>query len=95
MEVGTCRYWRCQRCEARFMDADGYLTSQQEYAHYQLHENNTDDLGYRTFLGKMAGPLLAKLDPVSSGLDYGCGPGPADAADTALVLSSACSICFI
>ncbi|MEO1019763.1 MAG: class I SAM-dependent methyltransferase, partial [Pseudomonadota bacterium] len=35
---------------------------------------------YRRFLAKLAGPLLTRLASGSSGLDYGCGPGPALAA---------------
>ena len=37
--------------------------------------------GYRKFLSKVADPLLvAQGFEASSGLDYGCGPGPALAA---------------
>ena len=80
MEDGDRKYWRCGRCETRFMGPDSHLSSQHEYDHYLLHENNTGDLRYRTFLEKLANPLLKKLKPASSGLDYGCGPGPALAA---------------
>jgi len=77
MVAGERRYWRCGQCEARFLDPDHFLSSEHEYNHYLLHENDTGDLGYRAFLAKLANPLLEKLQPVSSGLDYGCGPGPA------------------
>lgn len=80
MEDGERKYWRCGQCEARFMDPDSHLSSQEEYDHYLLHENNTGDLRYRAFLEKLSNPLLTKLKPASSGLDYGCGPGPALAA---------------
>ncbi len=80
MEDGEHKYRRCGRCEARFMDSDSHLSSQDEYDHYLLHENNITDLRYRIFLEKLANPLLKKLKPASSGLDYGCGPGPALAA---------------
>ena len=80
LEDGESKYWRCGRCEARFMDFESHLSRQEEYEHYLLHENNIDDLGYRTFLEKLAKPLLKKLNHASSGLDYGCGPGPALAA---------------
>ena len=80
MEDGARKYWRCGLCEARFMDSENYLSSQEEYDHYLLHENDTGNLGYRAFLGKLVNPLFKKLKPASSGLDYGCGPGPALAA---------------
>ncbi len=68
------------QCEARFLDEGQRLTGADEYAHYLHHENGIDDSGYRNFLNKLAEPLLAKLKPSSTGLDYGCGPGPALAA---------------
>jgi 2-polyprenyl-3-methyl-5-hydroxy-6-metoxy-1,4-benzoquinol methylase len=56
------------------------LDAAAELAHYQQHQNDPDDSRYRAFLSKLADPLLAKLSPGMSGLDYGCGPGPALAA---------------
>lgn len=73
-------YWRCHACEATFMDARHHLPREAEHAQYRLHQNDRDDPGYRNFLSKLAGPLLARLKPGSRGLDYGCGPGPALAA---------------
>jgi SAM-dependent methyltransferase len=51
-----------------------------EHAQYRLHRNEVDDLRYRRFLSRLALPLLERLPAGSSGLDYGCGPGPALAA---------------
>lgn len=70
-------YHRCSVCYATFLDPSCFLTSAAEYAHYLTHENDVNDAGYRTYLSKLAGPLLARLEPASSGLDYGCGPAPA------------------
>ncbi|MGI3131032.1 class I SAM-dependent methyltransferase [Halopseudomonas pachastrellae] len=53
------------------------LTAKQEKAEYDRHENHPDDPGYRRFLSRLAEPLLQRLAPASSGLDFGCGPGPA------------------
>lgn len=74
------RYWRCGVCEATFLDACDHPSPETAYAHYLRHENDPADPGYRRFLAKLAVPLLARLAPVSRGLDYGCGPGPALAA---------------
>ena len=70
-------YHRCSVCQATFLDPSCFLTSEAEYAHYLTHENDVSDAGYRTYLSKLAGPLLARLRPASTGLDYGCWPAPA------------------
>ncbi len=77
LEIDARAYWRCDVCEARFLDPKQLPNRDQERAHYLNHENNPDDPGYRTFLSKLARPLLERLEPGRSGLDYGCGPGPA------------------
>lgn len=77
--VDARRYLRCGRCECTFLDAAHRLDLPAERAYYELHENR-DDAGYRRFLQRMAGPLLARLPPGSDGLDFGCGPGPVLAA---------------
>jgi SAM-dependent methyltransferase len=78
--VGERRYWRCGTCEATFLDPCQCPSPTEEYVHYLTHDNDPEDARYRRFLSKLADPLLARLEPRSSGLDYGCGPGPALAA---------------
>ena len=73
-------YWRCERCEASFLDPRQLPDPGEERAHYLLHRNDPADPAYRRFLARLAVPLLARLAPGSEGLDYGCGPGPALAA---------------
>jgi SAM-dependent methyltransferase len=74
------RYWRCGCCQATLLDSAHFLSREAELAHYRHHENHVDDPRYRTFLGRLAQPLLDVLPPIATGLDYGCGPGPALAA---------------
>lgn len=76
MSVGARRYWRCDTCEATFLDPAHFLCAEQERAEYEQHQNRPDDAGYVGFLKRVADPLLARLAPARSGLDYGCGPGP-------------------
>ncbi|HUS95773.1 MAG TPA: class I SAM-dependent methyltransferase [Hyphomicrobiaceae bacterium] len=78
MAVDGLEYWRCQQCEARFLDPRYLPDAAMEHAHYLHHENDPGDLDYRRFLSRLSEPLLARLGagPLS-GLDYGCGPGPA------------------
>jgi 2-polyprenyl-3-methyl-5-hydroxy-6-metoxy-1,4-benzoquinol methylase len=80
MEVQERAYWRCDHCEATFLDPGQRLSPEDELAHYRLHRNERNDPRYRAFLSTLADPLLEKLRPGMSGLDYGCGPGPALAA---------------
>lgn len=77
LEVAEQSYWRCDTCEATFLDPDQRPGRDEELAHYRHHENLPDDPRYRRFLSKLADPLLKKLKPGMTGLDYGCGPGPA------------------
>jgi len=80
LSVGARDYWSCPFCLARFLDPRQLPGPELEHSHYLLHENDPDDPRYRRFLSKLAGPLLARLPAAASGLDYGCGPGPALAA---------------
>ena len=74
------QYYKCDRCQARFIDREHLPSRADEHAHYLHHENHVEDPGYRKFLQKLCQPLMSRLNPASKGLDYGCGPGPALAA---------------
>ena len=69
-------YLRCEHCKLVFVPQKFHLSSADEQAQYDLHENNPDDSGYRTFLSRLADPLLERLPANAQGLDFGCGPGP-------------------
>ncbi|RJX68826.1 class I SAM-dependent methyltransferase [Vibrio sinensis] len=69
-------YLQCQRCDLVFVNPEQRLDAKAEKAHYDLHENNPTDVGYRRFLSRLSVPLLEKVAPNSNGLDFGCGPGP-------------------
>jgi len=73
-------YRRCETCAATFLPPRFLPDSATELSHYRLHINDPDDAGYRAFLNRLAQPLLARLPPHQSGLDFGCGPGPVLAA---------------
>ncbi len=68
---------RCLHCMLVFVPKRNWLSSEDEKAIYDLHENNSQDRGYRQFLSRLSVPLLERLDPKQRGLDFGCGPGPA------------------
>lgn len=77
VNVESRDYWRCDQCEATFLDPGQRPGPQAEKTEYDLHRNAAEDEGYRGFLSRLAEPLIARLPPNSEGLDYGCGPGPA------------------
>lgn len=70
-------YHRCAICQLVFVPECFHLSADQERAVYDLHDNDPADEGYLRFLSRLTEPLLARLEPHSRGLDFGCGPGPA------------------
>ncbi len=69
-------YLQCGQCALVFVDPSQRLDATTEKAHYDLHENDPSDAGYRRFLSRIADPLAERISPQSHGLDFGCGPGP-------------------
>ena len=76
-EDGKRTYLRCSYCALVFVPRGYWLSAEDEKAVYDLHENAPKDPGYRRFLSRLSTPLLKKLDSKQTGLDFGCGPGPA------------------
>ncbi|MBP7517793.1 MAG: methyltransferase type 12, partial [Desulfobulbus sp.] len=74
--IDGLRYHRCTLCQATFLDPGQRLCRADEHRRYRLHENDPADPGYRRFLARLGTPLVKRLQPGSSGLDYGCGPEP-------------------
>lgn len=70
-------YLCCSTCNLVFVPPANYLDRAAERAEYDLHKNRVDDSGYRVFLSRLAQPMVARLAPGASGLDFGCGPAPA------------------
>ncbi len=69
-------YFKCCACSLVFVPEFYHLSPEEEKKRYHLHQNNAEDEGYRRFLSRLAVPLLDRLPPDQSGLDFGCGPGP-------------------
>ncbi|WP_279462090.1 class I SAM-dependent methyltransferase [Aeromonas dhakensis] len=70
-------YHRCRACELVWLDAAEHLDPEREKAVYDGHDNQVDDPRYRAFLQRAFGEVQRRLPPPASGLDFGCGPGPA------------------
>ncbi|WP_421281300.1 class I SAM-dependent methyltransferase [Aeromonas taiwanensis] len=70
-------YHRCLACELVWLDEADHLDEVAEKAVYDGHDNRVDDPRYRAFLMRAFGEVLARVPAPASGLDFGCGPGPA------------------
>ncbi|MAY91247.1 MAG: methyltransferase type 12 [Rickettsiales bacterium] len=70
------KYWKCNFCNAKFLDKKNFLDSKLEKQHYLKHENDLNHLGYRKFLSKLSNPLVKKISNNDVGLDFGCGHVP-------------------
>lgn len=70
-------YLRCSTCWLVFVPKRFHLDRSAEKAEYDRHENRPDDPGYRRFLSRLTEPLLERIGTGKTGLDFGCGPGPA------------------
>lgn len=70
-------YWQCRCCDLVFVPEKYWLSTEQEKAEYDLHQNDVGDPGYRKFLSRLVEPLQQNIPNGCSGLDFGCGPGPA------------------
>ena len=77
MLVGDKYYWTCNVCKARILSCNHWLSKEEEFKYYQTHENISSDPAYQKFAAQLALPILDKLVPNSSGLDFGCGPDSA------------------
>lgn len=75
-KVTAREFFRCGQCDLTFVPPSQFISKAEETVHYNFHQNNPDDVGYRQFLANMCDPMLELLPTQSSGLDYGSGPGP-------------------
>lgn len=75
-EIDARHYFECGVCELIHLAPRHRTGPEEELARYETHENDPADAGYRAFLGRLADPLVERLSPGASGLDYGSGPGP-------------------
>ncbi|WP_275097996.1 class I SAM-dependent methyltransferase [Sedimenticola hydrogenitrophicus] len=69
-------YRQCGRCRLVFVPPAYRLSPTVEKAHYDLHDNDPGDPGYRRFLSRLFEPMRERVAPPARGLDFGSGPGP-------------------
>ncbi|MDA3779871.1 MAG: class I SAM-dependent methyltransferase [Bacteroidales bacterium] len=69
-------YYNCKNCKLIYVNPNQYLSSNDEKSRYDIHQNDSADSGYRSFLQKIFYPMQECINPKSSGLDFGSGPDP-------------------
>ena len=69
-------FYKCNVCEGIFRPAFTYLTSEDEKAHYELHNNDVNDVRYQHFVSPIVNAVLHDFTPKAKGLDFGSGTGP-------------------
>jgi hypothetical protein len=74
---GPRDYYQCDDCYLVFLDPHQHLSPKEEKERYNTHQNNPEDKRYVEFLSRLTQPLTKFLKPGFTGLDFGCGPGPA------------------
>ncbi|MCA9034404.1 MAG: class I SAM-dependent methyltransferase [Planctomycetaceae bacterium] len=70
-------FYRCEHCGLVHVPKRFFLSADEEFRIYELHENDIFDPGYRGFLNRLFQPIAERTAPDACGLDFGCGPGPA------------------
>lgn len=73
----TVPYGHCQDCDLIFIDPAFLLSSSEEKARYENHENIEGNADYEKFLAQLWVPLQKYLGDAKAGIDFGSGPGPA------------------
>jgi len=69
-------FLRCSNCLSIFLEKACLLNHNEEKSHYDWHNNDVFDEGYRSFTSPISNVILASHSPKERGLDFGAGPGP-------------------
>lgn len=70
------RFFRCLACHLIWKDPQIRPTPAQERIHYEKHNNDVREPGYRAHLMELLGPVAQIVREGAKGLDYGSGPAP-------------------
>ncbi len=69
-------FYQCSSCDLIFVSRKSVLSSEDERARYELHQNNEISDGYQKFLERLLKPIAIRLPNTALGLDFGEGPYP-------------------
>ncbi|MBE0700573.1 MAG: class I SAM-dependent methyltransferase [Acholeplasmataceae bacterium] len=69
-------FHECGNCEFIFKDEKNHLSSKEELAIYNLHENVEENIGYVNFLTNFVDSAVVPFVQKGKALDFGSGPNP-------------------
>jgi len=69
-------YLHCKCCDLVYVPSIYFLSTEDEKAKYDNHQNSPQNQGYRDFLNRLLKPLCQLIPQNAYGLDFGSGPGP-------------------
>ena len=69
----TQRYYQCPNCDGIFVDETQLPDHQSEKERYELHDDNTEDEGYRKFVSPITTHITRDFSKKAKGLDFGAG----------------------
>ncbi|WP_434638103.1 class I SAM-dependent methyltransferase [Sulfurimonas sp. NW7] len=67
------RYFACKVCHGIFVDETDLPDAQSEKERYELHDDNTEDAGYRKFVSPITANIEKDFSKKAKGLDFGAG----------------------
>jgi len=69
----TQTYHKCPTCHGIFVDKNDLPDKMQEKQRYELHDDDTQDKGYRKFVSPITSSIQNDFSPLACGLDFGAG----------------------
>ena len=69
-------YYRCVGCRSVLLHPQFFLSSKQEKARYETHNNCPDDPRYQKFVSPIVDAIKERFGKQKKGLDFGAGTGP-------------------
>jgi len=69
----TQRYYKCNSCSGIFVHSDDLPKEDAEKERYELHDDDTQDEGYRKFVSPITSNIVKDFLKENKGLDFGAG----------------------
>jgi len=69
----TQRYHKCPKCHGIFVAEEQLPDEESEKERYELHDDDTEDAGYRKFVSPITSNILKDFSVTDKGLDFGAG----------------------
>ncbi|MDF1874510.1 methyltransferase domain-containing protein [Sulfurimonas sp. SAG-AH-194-I05] len=66
-------YFQCNTCCGIFVDPAQLPSTKSEKARYEIHSDDTNDMGYRKFVSPLTSVIIRECNEKSLGLDFGAG----------------------